>query len=175
MNLDISQIRSGDVRALLSEAASISGQMGLAEVDVPAFFIAMQQAKPTDVKAFLDCLGVDQNRMFAEVAQVISRQALDEIPDDQTMGLSPDLINMLKLAVQIETKIPVMANMSGGLLLAIFLIPGPMRDLGESLGLTSAVLQSAVIPPLHSAAPASVQPLSWSVLRSAVLCVFLTT
>ena len=145
MNLDISQIRSGDVRALLSEAASISGQMGLAEVDVPAFFIAMQQAKPTDVKAFLDCLGVDQNRMFAEVAQVISRQALDEIPDDQTMGLSPDLINMLKLAVQIETKIPVVANMSGGLLLAIFLIPGPMRDLGESLGFTSSQMYDAVV------------------------------
>ena len=145
MNLDISQIRSGDVRALLSEAASISGQMGLAEVDVPAFFIAMQQTKPTDVKAFLDCLGVDQNRMFAEVAQVISRQALDETPDDQTMGLSPDLVNMLKLAVQIETKIPVMANMSGGLLLAIFLIPGPMRDLGESLGFTSSQMYDAVV------------------------------
>lgn len=167
MNMDISQIRSGDVQSLLSEAASISGQMCLADVDVPAFFIALQQACPDEVKTFLERTGVAPDRLFSEVAEVISRQAADETPDDQIMGMSPNLINMLKLTVQIEAKIPQVGLQHGGLLLAIFLIPGPMRDLGESLGLTSAVLQSAVMTPLHSVAPASVQPSAPTPVQSA--------
>lgn len=158
MNIDISQMCGGDVSSLLSQAASISEQMGLAEVDVPAFFIAFQQAYPTDVNAFFDRLGVDQNRLFAEVAQVISRQAVDETPDDNTKGLSHTLISVLKLAVQIEENAPQMAILHGGLLLAIFLIPGPIHDLGESMGLTSAQMYAAVASPPHYSTPSSPSP-----------------
>ena len=152
--MDFSQFRSGDIQGLLNEAASITAQMGLPEVDVPAFFIAMQQAYPDEVKTFLERSGVDANTLFTSVAQLITQQAYT-MRGTHTLGLSPSMVSMLELALRIEAKIPVMTLNHGGLLLAVFLLRGPLRTLAESLGINSTRMQAAVTPDPSAAAPAT--------------------
>lgn len=145
MSVDFTRFRSGDIPQILNQAAEISSSMGLQVVDVPAFFIALQQTCPDEVNEFLDRTGVDKGQVYSGVAELISRQAANVFT--QSMGMSPDLVKTLNLTLQIEEKIHQMDFAHGALMLSVFLIPGPVRSLAESLGLTSDVMQRAVVTP----------------------------
>lgn len=149
MSVDFTRFRSGDIPQILNQAAEISSSMGLQVVDVPAFFIALQQTCPDEVNEFLDRTGVDKGQVYSGVAELISRQAANVFT--QSMGMSPDLVKTLNLTLQIEEKIPHMDFAHGALMLSAFLIPGPVRSLAESLGLTSDVMQRAVVTPTRPA------------------------
>ncbi len=154
MDFDFSQFRNTDIPDFLNKAASLSAELGLAKIEPSLFFIVLQQENPDELKHFFDKAGVDANSLYANIGDIISNLEHAETDASGCLAISESLIEVLNLTLQIDNKIPQMPYEHGGLIIALFMVHGPLRTLGQSMGLTSANMQSVVTCLSASFAPA---------------------
>lgn len=150
MDIDFSQFRNTDIPGFLNKAASLSAKLSLARIEIPLFFIILQQESPDELNLFLNEAGVNVNRLYENVGGIIGNLERSEVDESGCLAISESLIEVLNLALQINGKIPQMPYEHGGLIIALFMVHGPLRTLGLSMGLTSANMQSVLTRSLTS-------------------------
>lgn len=148
MNVDFSQFRNTDIPDFLNKAANFSSELGLAKIEVPLFFVVLQQECPDELKLFFDEAGIDANSLYTNVGGIISNLERSETEHSGHLPIAESLIEVLNLTLQIDNKIPQMSYEHGGLILALFLVQGSLCTLGQTMGLTSATMQRIVTRPL---------------------------
>ncbi|MCC8113591.1 MAG: ATP-dependent Clp protease ATP-binding subunit [Bacteroidales bacterium] len=131
-----------DIYTLLGAAGELSQQFGLAQVELPALFIATQQRYPAELDDFLLKAGVNPAVFYSQVAQMMNQ--LPRRPDYASgqLPMSSDTEAAVRLWPMIDQQIPGMSPHCG-LFIAMLIARGPMRDLALSFGLDSDTLQTA--------------------------------
>lgn len=129
-----------DIPRLLVNAAKLSAQLNLAKIESVIFFICLQQEYPEEMNRFFHEAGIDVNELYTHTGPLVNSLEHNSDPGNNCLPLSASLMEVLELAQGISLHISS-ATGQDTLTAALFLVPGPLHDLGESLGLTTTTIQ----------------------------------
>ena len=71
MTDDTSRLLHADIPELLNQAATLSTQLGIGEIGIPAFFIVMQQAYPAEFDRFFQHAGIPTDFLYTKIGNVV--------------------------------------------------------------------------------------------------------
>lgn len=146
MTDDTSRLLHADIPELLNQAATLSTQLGIGEIGIPAFFIVMQQAYPAEFDRFFQHAGIPTDFLYTKIGNVVnSLSNTEDMQQNDCLSVSTSLTEAFRLALQIEEENLSSPNYAhGGLIAALFLVKGPLRELGQSIGLDANALQNVL-------------------------------
>ncbi|MCC8071857.1 MAG: ATP-dependent Clp protease ATP-binding subunit [Bacteroidales bacterium] len=143
-----------ELSTLLNDAGQFAQQMGLAEIDTPLLFIVLQQRYAPEVEDFLTVTTFrDDGRssfpghgaFYGAVGQILNN--MPRGGHSRQLPMSSSLGQAINLAMNIEGSMPQNAPLRfphGALLASLFLVQGPMKMLGESVGITTRAMETAI-------------------------------
>lgn len=157
MDVDLSLFRNNDISAILNRAASICIDLGFNQIEPPVFFMSLQQEHPYELKQFMDTLSVDEEKLYNTIVSYINECERDET--DNNIRISTSLLEAFNLAIQIENAIPQLPIEYSGIVTALFTVQGPLRQLGQSLGVTTQRMQD-ILTKIPSPTSSRIRPQS---------------
>lgn len=134
-----------DVYAMIRASAEICQRIGFVQIEIPIFFMGIQQTERQDLERFLNDLQVQPDEVYQDVAS-----SLNSLPRDnevrESIPLAQSLLKAFDAALSIEQQLTDCRYRHGALYTALIMIPGPLRAVFSRRGITTSILQNVLIP-----------------------------
>lgn len=143
MEIDFNQFKNTAIMQVLEDAANISASIGFAMIEPISVLIALNQSHTDELVDYFKLIGVDSNEFYSKAATCIGRYPR-ESRGVRNLRISSDLNYSLSLAQQIENEVYSPRHPNHPLLTALLMTPGPLKEIAESMGITTAKMQTVL-------------------------------
>lgn len=140
--MDFSQFRNNDIMHIIEDAASISINLGLKYIEPISIFVSLNQRYTEELAQYLNLCNVAPNAFYSRLVNCI-----EEYPhsnNEDGIKMSDNTINALYITLEIESGIGEMAYPNSALITALFMTPGPLKQLANEFGISTADMQKIV-------------------------------
>ncbi|MGN0195996.1 MAG: AAA family ATPase [Candidatus Cryptobacteroides sp.] len=123
----------------MEKSAGLCRQFGFARIEVPVFFMGIQQCERTSLGCFLLALGLEPNVIYQEVAKSLNRLEKAQ-GGGGSIPVSASLVNAFSVCEAIKGEIECLDKLYP-LYAALIMVPGPVHEVFGIRGVDTAALQ----------------------------------
>jgi len=102
--MDFSQFRNRDITRIIEDAATISRDIGLREIEPVAMLVALNQHYTDELARYFNLCGIECNEFYSEVFNTIDLYPHSN-QQQRALKLSTATVNALYIALEIERNI----------------------------------------------------------------------
>ncbi len=127
------------VARIMEKSAGLCRQFGFARIEVPVFFMGIQQCERTSLGCFLSALGLEPNVIYQEVAKSLNRLEKAQ-GGGGNIPVSASLVNAFSVCEAIKGEINCLDTLYP-LYAALIMVPGPVHEVFGIRGVDATALQ----------------------------------
>lgn len=139
-----SMIERPDVAAMVQAAGEICKKIGFSKIEIPIFFMGIQQIERQELERFLIDLQLQPNTIYQDVAYSLNSLPRSE-GEVSKVPLSSSLLNAFVATHSIERQLMNCPYRHGALFLGLFMIPGPLHEIFIRRGITTDKIQNVLL------------------------------
>lgn len=141
--MDFSQFRNRNIISIIEDAASISIDLGLMEIEPISILISLNQKYSDELVRYFNLCGINSKKFYSRIVNCVGLYPHSDSRLNK-VHLSSSAINALYATLEIEENVGEMAYPNSALVTALLLTPGPLKQVADELGITTAKMQKVV-------------------------------
>lgn len=141
--MDFSQYRNQDITRIIEDAASISRDLGLREVEPVSVLVALNQHYTDELDRYFNLCGVDSAGFYNRIINIVGRYPHSP-QNNGSIKVSEATVRALYIALEIERNVGEMSLPNSALVTGLLMAPGPLKQVADQVGITSAMMQEIV-------------------------------
>ncbi len=141
--MDFSQFRNRDITRIIEDAATISRDIGLREIEPVAMLVALNQHYTDELARYFNLCGIECNEFYSEVFNTIDLYPHSN-QQQRALKLSTATVNALYIALEIERNVGEMSFPNSAIVTGLLMAPGPLKQLADRSGISSSMMQEIV-------------------------------
>ena len=141
--MDFSQYRNQDITRIIEDAASISRDLGLREVEPVSVLVALNQHYTDELDRYFNLCGVDSAGFYNRIINIVGRYPHSP-QNNGSIKVSEATVRALYIALEIERNVGEMSLPNSALVTGLLMAPGPLKQVADQAGITSAMMQEIV-------------------------------
>lgn len=141
--MDFSQFRNQDITRIIEDAAAISRDLGLREIEPVAILVALNQHYTDELARYFNLCGIECKEFYSEVFNIIGLYPHSN-QQQRALKFSTSTVNALYIALEIERNVGEMTFPNSALVTGLLMVPGPLKQIAVRFGISSAMMQEIV-------------------------------
>ena len=139
----------------MQAAAEICRRFNFTCIEIPIFFMAMQQTNRQEMDGFLSVMHVNPVDVYKSIASALNSLTRD-VQGNSRLKVAPDLLKAFEASEIIEQQPNTSSFPHAALMTALIMVPGSLHDICSQMGITTERMQGVIAPQQR---PVSVEPL----------------